>query len=130
MNNPAIYEITEHLSAISNELKKINENLSKPPAERQIINDIIESNLPELTREFLLLALENPTLPIIPIVDNECVGDSAYRGYWVSKIGRSEILEYCVILGDYFFKDELTEKEQDALKERLAKAIFVYITPA
>ena len=105
-------QLIEELSNIGNELKKINENLSKPeknPADRQIINDLIESDLPEETREFILLILENPTLPIFPLVDQECVGDVSENPhtYWLSKIGRSEVKDY-----------------------KAHKAIIVYIKPA
>ena len=125
--------IIDQLSNIGTELKKLNENIANRenhPENRQIINDLIESNLPEATREFLLLTRENPTLPIIPLVDHECVGEEDDTHiYWISKIGRSEIRYLWYSDGNFVFKDEAPMFEKTELDGRWTKAIIVYITP-
>ena len=47
------------------------------------------------SEEFIRLVAENPTLPIMPMVDTECVQDEGH-GWWAAVMGTPKIDEYYV----------------------------------
>ena len=106
------------------------------------------------TKELLKLIKENPDLPVIPMVDSECVADD-YSAYWLGSWGRAEVTEYYMgqervhlkgddeedVLADmegckyYCTKDgrDITDLSDEEWSELYAsipwiKAIVVYIT--
>ena len=58
--------------------------------------------------KFLNLIKENPTLPVVPMVDNEVVGDE--WGRWMGSFGYSEIGEYA-LYEDRYYEDRESFKE-------------------
>ena len=59
--------------------------------------------------EFIRLVADNPELPIMPMVDTECVKDDGY-GWWSAGMGIPEIDEYYV-------EDERIYLKSDDLEE-------------
>ena len=57
---------------------------------------------------FLNLVKENPTLPVVPMVDNEVVGDS--WGRWMGSFGYADVGEYACY-NERFFEDREDFKE-------------------
>lgn len=101
----------------------------------------------EKTEKLLQLIKENPTLPIVPMVDYEVCQDD-YNGYWMGSFGSCEVEEYATygeryytdkdeLKEDYFnnnvdFFEGLSEAETEKLLEKKTghwwiKAIIVYI---
>ena len=119
---------------------------------RKLLSKVVDDRFTEEMREFLLLVLENPELPVVPMVYADCVGDDEYS-YWLSKVGRSEIREFAIDEwyhdGAIVYRDEAnaeetlieaiaetkyngTDEDYEKAKEEAAglwtKAIVVYIT--
>ena len=79
------------------------------------------SNSSKVINDFLKLVTENPTLPVIPMVDNEVVGDS--WGRWMGLFGYSYISEYALYEENYYddresFKEAYYDNNCDELEER------------
>lgn len=69
---------------------------------------------------FLKLIKKNPTLPIVPLVDNEIVGED--YGYWLASFGNASVGEYACYDDRYFtdreeFKERYYDKNDDELCE-------------
>ena len=106
------------------------------------------------TEEFLKLVQENPTLPIVPMVEEDIVADDCST-WWLGEWGHCEINEYYVGRERVHFKDDdqenvlcdmvgckysetkdgrdiydLSDEEWDKIFNSLEwiKAIVVYIT--
>ncbi|MBR5818151.1 MAG: hypothetical protein IKY62_05845 [Clostridia bacterium] len=119
---------------------------------RKLLSKVVDDRFTEEMREFLLLVLENPELPVVPMVYTDCVGGDEYS-YWLSKVGRSEIREFAIDEwyhdGAIVYRDEAnaeetlieaiaetkyngTDEDYEKAKEEAAglwtKAIVVYIT--
>lgn len=70
---------------------------------------------------FLKLIKKNPTLPIIPLVDNEIVGED--YGYWLGSFGSASVGEYAIYDDRYFtdreeFKERYYENNDEGLCEK------------
>ena len=65
------------------------------------------------TEEFLKLIKENPDLPVVPMVNDEVVGDDSYH-YWLGEWKRSEVTEYYKCREYIHFKDD---DEEDVLND-------------
>ena len=96
--------------------------------------------------QLLKLMAENPHLPVVPMVNEEVVGDDSWAN-WMGSWGHSELDQYMVHNGRIYFKDDddpfdvlerigyhrrvddMTDEEIDAAYEALPwkKAIIVYI---
>lgn len=167
---PQLYEglsfsETNALTAALNKLadyedadEKENEGREKPcegckfDVARKLLSKVVDDRFTEEMREFLLLVLENPELPVVPMVYTDCVGGDEYS-YWLSKVGRSEIREFAIDEwyhdGAIVYRDEAnaeetlieaiaetkyngTDEDYEKAKEEAAglwtKAIVVYIT--
>ena len=138
--------------------EKENEGREKPcegckfDVARKLLSKVVDDRFTEEMREFLLLVLENPELPVVPMVYTDCVGGDEYS-YWLSKVGRSEIREFAIDEwyhdGAIVYRDEAnaeetlieaiaetkyngTDEDYEKAKEEAAglwtKAIVVYIT--
>lgn len=75
------------------------------------------------TEEFLNLIKENPTLPIVPMVDYEIVGDA--WGRLMGSFGHSYVGEYAIYKDEYFedreeFKEKYYDWNCDELCERFS----------
>ena len=74
------------------------------------------------TNEFVRLVQENPTLPIIPMVNAEVVCDNGYA-WWLGSFGFCEVNEYaCVEMYNedrYVTRDDLDEIEEYFMNELL-----------
>ena len=135
---PQLYEglsfsETNALTAALNKLadyedadEKKNEGREKPcegckfDVARKLLSKVIDDRFTEEMREFLLLVLENPELPVVPMVYGECVGGEEYA-YWLSKVGRSEIREFAI---DEWYHDGAIVYRDDAnAEEELIEAI-------
>lgn len=168
---PQLYEglsfgETNALTAVLNKLadyedadEKENEEREKPcdgckfDVARKLLSKVIDDRFTDEMREFLLLVLENPELPVVPMVYSECVGGDDQFAYWLSKVGRSEIREFAIDEwyhdGAIVYRDEAnaeetlieaiaetkyngTDEDYEKAKEEAAglwtKAIIVYIT--
>ena len=106
------------------------------------------------TERLIDLIKNNPSLPVVPMVDEEIVGDDSYR-WWLGSWGRCEVTRYyrgresihfsdddeenilCDMVGCEYYKTkdgrditDLSEKEwEDTLASlEWAEAIVVYIT--
>lgn len=88
---------------------------------RKLLSKVLDDRFTEEMREFLLLVLENPELPVVPMVYSECVvGDDRFA-YWLSKFGRSEIREFAI---DEWYHDGAIVYRDDAnAEEELIEAI-------
>ena len=69
---------------------------------------------------FLKLVKKNPTLPIVPLVDNEIVGED--YGYWLGAFGSASVGEYACYDDRYFtdreeFKERYYDRNDDELCE-------------
>lgn len=88
---------------------------------RKLLSKVIDDRFTEEMREFLLLVLENPELPVVPMVYSECVGCDDQFAYWLSKVGRSEIREFAI---DEWYHDGAIVYRDDAnAEEELVEAI-------
>ena len=65
------------------------------------------------TEEFLKLIKENPDLLVVPMVNDEVVGDDSCR-YWLGEWERSEVTEYYKGREYIHFKDD---DEEDVLND-------------
>ena len=136
---PQLYEglsfgETNALTAALNKLadyedadEKENEEREKPcdgckfDVARKLLSKVIDDRFTEEMREFLLLVLENPELPVVPMVYSECVGGDDQFAYWLSKVGRSEIREFAI---DEWYHDGAIVYRDDAnAEEELIEAI-------
>lgn len=136
---PQLYEglsfsETNALTAALNKLadyedadEKENEEREKPcdgckfDVARKLLSKVIDDRFTEEMREFLLLVLENPELPVVPMVYSECVGGDDRFAYWLSKVGRSEIRELAI---DEWYHDGAIVYRDDAnAEEELIEAI-------
>ena len=82
---------------------------------------IDEAKNKQKNEAFLKLVKKNPTLPIVPMVDNEIVGED--YGYWLGAFGRAEVGEYACWDDRYFtdreeFKEHYYDRNDDELCER------------
>lgn len=69
---------------------------------------------------FLKLVKKNPTLPIIPMVDWEIVGDE--WGRWMGAFGYAEVGEYALYDDRYYTdREEFTERYYDLNDEGLCE---------
>ena len=69
---------------------------------------------------FLKLIKKNPTLPIVPMVDNEIVGED--YGYWLGAFGSAEVGEYACWDDRYFTdREEFKERYFDRNDEELCE---------
>ena len=57
------------------------------------------------TEEFIELLKQNPTLPVVPMVEGEVVADDMYS-YWLGSWGTSEVTEYYVGNEKVHFKSD------------------------
>ena len=88
---------------------------------RKLLSKVVDDHFTEEMREFLLLVLENPELPVVPMVSSECVGGDDQFAYWLSKVGRSEIREFAI---DEWYHDGAIVYRDDAnAEEELIEAI-------
>lgn len=106
-----------------------------------------KTSVMDLKLAYLLdLIKNNPLLPILPMVNQEVVGDDCW-GYWMGSWGSARIDKYLVHNGRLFFKDDddpfdvlervgyprcvddMTDREIDAAYDALPwrKAIIIYI---
>ena len=107
---PQLYEglsftETNALTAALNKLadyedaeEKENEEREKPcdgckfDVARKLLSKVVDERFTEEMREFLLLVLENPELPVVPMVYSECVGGDDQYAYWLSKSIKTETI--------------------------------------
>ena len=73
------------------------------------------------TEKFVQLVKDNPSLPIVPMVDYEVVCDDC--GWWVGSFGRCSVGEYALFYEKYFddredFKEFYYDYNDDELCER------------
>ena len=78
--------------------------------------------------KFLNLIKENPTLPVVPMVDYEVVGDE--WGRWMGSFGYSEIGEYALYEDRYYegresFKEVYYDNNDDELNERFGYTPYI-----
>ena len=74
------------------------------------------------TAKLLKLISENPTLPVVPIVYSEVVGDDGY-GYWLGSWGDCYVDEY-VCIDKYGENHFYTRGDQDEIEEYFAEKIL------
>lgn len=77
---------------------------------------------------FINLVKENPTLPVIPMVDNEVVGDE--WGRWMGSFGHSEIGEYALYKDRYYedresFKEAYYDYNDEELDEQFGYSPYI-----
>lgn len=70
---------------------------------------IFEAEIKQKNEAFLKLVKKNPTLPIVPLVDAELVGDDCSR--WLGALGSAYVGEYACYDDRYF-------EEREDFKER------------
>ena len=87
---------------------------------RKLLSKVVDDRFTEEMREFLLLVLENPELPVVPMVYGECVGGEEYA-YWLSKVGRSEIREYAI--DEWYHDGAIVYRDEANAEEELIEAI-------
>lgn len=72
------------------------------------------------SKKFLHIAIENPDLPIVALVDNEVVGDDT--GYWLGDVARVEVGEYAIYEDRYYTdREEFAERYYDHNSEELCE---------
>lgn len=136
---PQLYEglsfgETNALTAALNKLadyedadEKENEEREKPcdgckfDVARKLLSKVIDDRFTEEMREFLLLVLENPELPVVPMVYSECVGGDDQFAYWLSKVGRSEIREFAI--DEWYHDGAIVYRDEANAEEELIEAI-------
>ena len=75
------------------------------------------------TAKLLKLISENPTLPVVPLVYGEVVGDDGYI-YWLGSWGNCDVDEY-VCIDTYRGENHFyTRGDQDELEEYFAEKIL------
>lgn len=82
---------------------------------------IDEAKNKQKNEAFLKLVKKNPTLPIVPMVDNEIVGEDYC--YWLGAFGSAEVGEYACYDDRYFtdreeFKERYYDRNDDELCEK------------
>ena len=87
---------------------------------RKLLSKVVDDRFTEEMREFLLLVLENPELPVVPMVNTECVGGDEYS-YWLSRVGRSEIREYAI--DEWYHDGKIVYRDDANAEEDLIEAI-------
>ena len=106
--------------------EKENEGREKPcdgckfDVARKLLSKVVDDRFTEEMREFLLLVLENPELPVVPMVYSECVGGDEYS-YWLSKVGRSEIREFAI--DEWYHDGAIVYRDEANAEETLIEAI-------
>ena len=81
---------------------------------------IDEANRKQKADAFLKLVKKNPTLPIIPMVDWEIVGDE--WGRWMGAFGYAEVGEYAIYDDRYYTdREDFTERYYDLNDEALCE---------
>jgi len=88
---------------------------------RKLLSKVIDDRFTEEMREFLLLVLENPELPVVPMVYSECVGGDDRFAYWLSKVGRSEIREFAI--DEWYHDGAIVYRDEANAEEELIEAI-------
>lgn len=79
-----------------------------------------EAKQKQKNEAFLKLIKKNPTLPIVPMVDNEIVGED--YGYWLGAFGSAEVGEYALYDDRYFTdREEFKERYFDRNDEELCE---------
>lgn len=135
---PQLYEglsfsETNALTAALNKLADYEDTDEKENAEREkpcdgckfavarkLLSKVVDDRFTEEMREFLLLVLENPELPVVPMVYTECVGGDEYS-YWLSKVGRSEIREFAI--DEWYHDGKVVYRDDANAEEYLIEAI-------
>lgn len=135
---PQLYEglsfnETNALTAALNKLadyedadEKENEEREKPcegckfDVAQKLLSKVVDDRFTEEMREFLLLVLENPELPVVPMVYTDCVGGDDYS-YWLSKVGRSEIREFAI--DEWYHDGSIVYRDDANAEEDLIEAI-------
>lgn len=87
---------------------------------RKLLSKVVDDRFTEEMREFLLLVLENPELPVVPMVYTDCVGGDEYS-YWLSKVGRSEIREFAI--DEWYHDGAIVYRDEANAEETLIEAI-------
>ena len=87
---------------------------------RKLLSKVVDDRFTEEMREFLLLVLENPELPVVPMVYTDCVGGDEYS-YWLSKVGRSEIREFAI--DEWYHDGKVVYRDDANAEEDLVEAI-------
>lgn len=82
---------------------------------------IDEAKNEQKNKAFLKLVKKNPTLPIVPMVDNEIVGED--YGYWLGAFGSAKVGEYAIFDDKYYtdreeFKECYFDRNDDELCEK------------
>ena len=87
---------------------------------RKLLSKVVDDRFTEEMREFLLLVLENPELPVVPMVYTDCVGGDEYS-YWLSKVSRSEIREFAI--DEWYHDGKVVYRDEANAEEELVEAI-------
>ena len=84
------------------------------------VQTIDEAMQKQKNEAFLKLIKKNPTLPIVPLVDNEIVGED--YGYWLGSFGSASVGEYAIYDDRYFTdREEFKERYFDRNDEELCE---------
>ena len=100
-----------------------------------------EIALKEKNEKFLTLVKQNPTLPIVPLVDYEIVSEDC--GRWLGSLGECYVGEFAIYGDRYYtdrneFKERYYDRNDEELCERfnyepcmtlpVAKGKYIYYT--